>query len=187
MRALPLVLVTVIGCAQVAGLDEASGRDAATDGASDGMRDGAASADARVCAGGDARASDPATGACYMYFTTPQPRDAARATCAALDAGVVLASIQSANENALIAGLIGANLAFLGGNDEVAEGTFRWEDGSAVVLTNWNLNEPNNGLGMYEEDCIVMSGADAGKWDDRPCNATGLLVPGMYGFVCERD
>ena len=184
MRAWALAAATVIGCAQIGGLDETTGpRDATVDTAT---RD--AAIDARACTGGDMRVVDPATGHCYTYFTTPQNRNTARQMCAALGTGVLLASIQSATENDLITSIIGQELVFIGGNDEMVEGMFRWEDGSPITLTNWNATtmEPNNGLNMYEEDCIVVSGAAAGKWDDRPC-AAGPPIAGTYGFVCERD
>jgi hypothetical protein len=183
MRAWCLVLVHAIGCAQLAGIEPTTGRDADIDSPPP-MPD--AAPDARVCAGGDARVTDPTTGACYTFFTTPMTRNNARAACAALGASVVLASIQSASENQVIATLVGTSVAFVGGNDEVTEGMFKWEDGSAVVLTNWNTGEPNNGAGTYEEDCIVINGALAGKWDDRPC-APGPVVAGAYPFVCEQD
>jgi hypothetical protein len=161
-----LAPIVLGGCAQLFGLDETS----------------ATPVDARI----DAHAVDPATGACYTFFTTPMTRDAARTVCTGLGANTALASVQTANENALIAALIGTNVAFLGGTDEVVEGTFRWPDGSLVVLTNWNTGEPNNGAGMFEEDCIVMLGSIGGTWDDRPC-APGPVGTGSYPFVCERD
>ena len=109
------------------------------------------------------------------------------AASALLAGGAQLASVQSAGENQLIANLIGATDAFLGGNDEAIENTFVWDDGSAVVLTSWNLatGEPNNAQGQFEEDCIVMLGAVPGKWDDKPC-APGPVGTGMYAYVCER-
>jgi hypothetical protein len=183
MRAWCLVVVNTIGCAQLFGIDETTSGDAGTDGTSDARPD--SSTDASVCAGGDARVTDPVTGACYAFFTTPRPRNEARATCNALG-GATLATVQSGNENQVIATLVGQNVAFLGGNDELSEGSFKWDDGSDVVLTNWNLGEPNNGMGMFEEDCIVLDGMLAGKWDDRPC-APGTLIEGAYPFVCERD
>jgi Lectin C-type domain len=174
------------GCAQLFGLDETSATsvDARIDARIDAAVD--APVDALACAGGDAHVVDPMSGACYTFFTTPMTRDAARTVCTGLGAGTALASVQTANENTLIAGLIGTNVAFLGGTDEIVEGQFRWPDGSLVVLTNWNTGEPNNGAGMFEEDCIVMLGSVAGKWDDRPC-APGPVGTGSYPFVCERD
>jgi hypothetical protein len=185
MRAWCLVLVLVAGCAQLFGIEETTSRDAGTDARGDARLDGAL--DAFVCVGGDARATDPMTGACYSLFTTPKTRDEARATCLALGGGTMLASVQSASENAVITTLIGQSSAFLGGNDEVTEGMFKWEDGTDVVLTNWNMGEPNNALGMFEEDCIVIHGTLAGKWDDRPCAPSAATIDGVYPFVCERD
>ena len=179
-----LLLLLCAGCAEMFGIEPTTAPiDAKIDGPS-AVWD--SSVDARGCGGGDAHVADPVTGACYVFFATPMTRDAARATCLGLGTGVLLASVQSAAENATIASLIGTNIAFLGGNDEVVEGTFRWEDGSAVILTNWNTGEPNNGAGANEEDCIVMVGTLGGKWDDHPC-APPPVGSGSYAFVCERD
>ena len=171
------------GCAQVAGIERTT---SSPDAAPAGDAIDAPSIDAPSCAGGDARVTDSMTGACYLYFATPMTRAAARTVCQGLGPTTLLASIQSEAESTLIAGLIGMNEAFIGGTDEVLEGTFVWDDGTAVVLTNWNTGEPNNALGMFEEDCVVMIGALGGKWDDRPC-APPPVDTGAYGFVCERD
>ena len=184
MQAWCLVVVCSMGCAQLAGIDETSARDASIDATADAPRD--SSLDAAVCAGGDARVTDPMSGACYTFFMAPQTRNDARATCSGLGGGTALATVQSAAENQLLATLVGASIAYVGGNDEITEGMFTWDDGSAVVLSNWNTGEPNNGAGSYEEDCIVINGALAGKWDDRPC-APGVGIEGAYPFVCERD
>lgn len=185
MGRLAILLVLLGGCAQLFGLDETS-KAIAVDAPIVGM-DGPPPIDAKVCSGGDSYTTDTATGNCYILFKAPAIRNAARATCQTV--GAKLVSIQSATENSLVLSLAGPIDTFLGGNDEVTEGTFVWEDGSAVVLTNWNTatGEPNNGLGMLEEDCIVMRGDAAGKWDDRPC-AVPPSQPtfGSYQFVCER-
>lgn len=171
------------GCAQLFGLDETSAPATPSDAPIDGRIVDAPSIDARVCAGGDARVTDPATGNCYMLFSAPATRDTARATCQSLGAG--LASVQSADENQVIANLTGAADAFLGGNDEAVENMFVWDDGSAVALTSWNTGEPNNAQGQFQEDCMVMLGTVPGKWDDKPC-APGPVGTGMYAYVCER-
>ena len=188
LRGCVLVAIAVFagGCAQLFGLEETSAPTTPIDAPKPG--DGRP-VDARVCAGGDARATDPATGHCYTLFVVPQVRDIARVSCTNMSPTTRLASVDSAGENAVIAALIGPNDAFLGGNDELLEGTFRWDDGTQFLLTNWNTvsGEPNNALGMFEEDCIVMlntASAAPGKWDDRPC-APGPVNTGSYGFVCE--
>jgi|PlaIllAssembly_1097288.scaffolds.fasta_scaffold216205_2 hypothetical protein len=185
VRGYALVALAMLGgCAQLFGLDETTAPATPTDGPNDAPIDGPP-VDARVCAGGDARVTDPMTGNCYVLFTTPATRNTARTMCQTLGTGVRLASVQSAAENQVIANLIGATDAFLGGNDEAVENTFVWDDGTAVVLTNWNTGEPNNAAGMFEEDCIVMLGTVPGKWDDRPC-APGPVGTGSYAYVCER-
>ncbi len=171
------------GCAQLFGIDETSAPATPNDAPSDVPRD--APPDARVCAGGNARATDPATGACYVLFTAPATRNVARQMCLTLGANARLASVQTAAENQLIATLTGATDAFLGGNDEGVETVFLWEDATAVAFTSWNTGEPNNGMQMHEEDCIVMLGTVPGRWDDRPC-APGPLGTGSYAYVCER-
>ncbi|HEY5926824.1 MAG TPA: C-type lectin domain-containing protein [Kofleriaceae bacterium] len=188
MRAWCLVVVPAIGCAQLFGIDETTGPKAGIDSgvAIDARRDAPPSIDAAICEGGDARATDPMTGACYTYFAQPLGRTEARERCGSLGGGTMLATVQTAGENQLILSLIGMSTAFLGGNDELVEGSFKWDDGTDVVLANWNMGEPNNGTGLFEEDCIVIHGMFAGKWDDRPC-ASSPNIAGAYPFVCERD
>jgi len=178
-------LLALGGCAQIFGLEDTSRR------APDARPVDApvivdAPIDAPACVGGDNRAVDPATGACYVFYAGPMTRNAARTVCQALGPGARLASVQSAAESTLITSLVGASVAFIGGSDELVETKFVWEDGSAVQLTRWNTGEPNNGLGMFEEDCIVVVGSLGGLWDDRPC-APGPVGTGAYAFVCERD
>ena len=172
-------LLALGGCAQILGLETTS-QGSPVDAAVNDV-----SPDAPLCLGGDARSVDPVTGACYVFFAAPMTRDAARAACLGLGATTRLASIQSTSESALITSLVGTSEAFLGGSDELAEGAFVWDDGTPVQLTRWNTGEPNNGIGMFEEDCIVVLGALGGVWDDRPC-APPPLNTGAYPFVCER-
>ena len=180
---LGVMSIAVSGCAQIAGLDKTRGAPVDAPAVVDSSSVDAA-IDARICAGGDARMTDPATGACYVLFTTPATRDAARQSCLSLGPGTLLAGIDSAAENATITSLIGATIAFVGGSDEAVEGTFVWEGGMPLTFTNWNTGEPNNGLNMYEEDCIVISGGLGGVWDDKPC-APPPVGAGAYAFVCE--
>lgn len=174
-----LTVLALCGCAQIFGIETTTGgTDAAA--ASD-------VADAQPCLGGEARSVDPVTGACYVFFATPMTRDAARSVCQGLGSTARLASIQSTSESALITSLVGASEAFLGGSDELIEGTFVWDDGTPVLLTNWNTGEPNNAVGQFEEDCIVLIGSLGGVWNDVPCAPTPLSNLGTYPFVCERD
>jgi hypothetical protein len=177
-----IAMLSLAGCAQIFGLEETSRStpDARIDAPGK-------LPDARLpCLGGDARAVDPATGACYVFFATPMTRDAARSACRGIGPTALLASIQSASESSLITSLIGATDALIGGYDEVTENMFLWEDGTRIQLTNWNANEPNNGLGMFEEDCIVVLGSQGGLWNDVPCAPPPINL-GSYPFVCERN
>jgi hypothetical protein len=178
-------LLVTAGCAQLLGIDDTS---AHSDAVPDASKPDTA-IDAALCTGGDAHVTDPASGACYVWFSGPAARDPARAMCkTTLGANADLASVQSASENTLISTLVGSTSSYLGGTDASVEGTWLWPDGSPVTFTNWNAGEPNNGLGQYEEDCMVMIGVGTvttpGLWDDKQCLPT--VVPG-YGFVCERD
>ncbi len=178
---LAALVLALGGCAQIFGLE-------ATTGSSDARVDAQDRPDAAACLGGDARSVDPATGHCYVFFATPMTRDAARSGCSGLGATTRLASIQSAAESAVITSLIGLNDTLIGGSDEVTEGTFVWEDGSPVLLANWNAGEPNNAVGQFEEDCIVVLGSRGGVWNDVPCAPPPPpSTLGTYPFVCERD
>jgi hypothetical protein len=139
--------------------------------------------DARPCLGGDAHVSD-ASGSCYVLFTAPKLRAAAITACDAISAHLV--KIDSAATNMLVTTLAGASLVQIGANDIAVEGTFVWADGTPVVYTNWraSTNEPNNGNGQYQEDCAVLTGAQAGVWDDRPC-APPPVGSGSYAYVCQ--
>ena len=76
-------------------------------------------------------------------FTLTEPVPSwTEAEAAAVAAGGHLASIQSAQQNQLIIGTLGAN-RWIGLNDVTTEGTFVWSDGSPVSYTNWALGEPS--------------------------------------------
>ena len=144
--------------------------------------------DARLCAGGAARATDPMTGSCFVYFTGPLTYVNAEAACTAF--GSKLAVIKSAQTNATVRSLIGMTDAFIGASDRVAEGSFTWLGNAAdpvtvgVTYSNWRAGEPNNANGMFEEDCAIIEGDQDGTWDDRPC-APPPAGAGAYAYVCQ--
>jgi hypothetical protein len=190
MRARLAVMLGLVGCAQLAGIDQTSKGSPIDAPAVDMPPPIDMPVDAPPCVGGDARIEDAATGACYIFFVAPLPQANAAAMCATLGAGTLLVSIQSDAENTLVQQLIGANLAFLGGNDIATESVFLWPDGSALTFLKFNAGEPNNGAGQVPggEDCLIMHGELAGVWDDRPCAPVGgIATPGAYSYVCERD
>jgi hypothetical protein len=151
-----------------------------------------AAIDARLCAGGDARATDPMTGSCFVFFTGPATYTAADAACTAF--GAKLAILKSAQTNATVLSLIGLSNAFVGATDAppATEGAFLWRGNpldpvtAAASYTNWRAGEPNNGGAgsMVEEDCMIIEGARNGTWDDRPC-APPPAGAGSYAYVCQ--
>lgn len=158
---------------------------AGTDAATDSMRPPVdAAPDARGCIGGDAHATD-LDGNCYLFFTGPKTFPEAKAACTAETAHLV--KITSASQNDVVAQLALGNDAFLGATDAITEGTFLWDDTTPLTFTMYGAGEPNNGNGMYEEDCLVMAGkrTPADTWDDRPCTADIVANAGSYSYVCE--
>jgi hypothetical protein len=188
------VVAFAAGCGARAGGpgDDTSGDDApAADAPASGSIDAPPAPDAAPCVEGDARVVGP-DGTCYTaHVTTRQTWANGRAACQAI--GADLAVIRTTADNTMLTALIGDVEAFVGGSDRTTEGTFLWVDGSALTYTNWrvntppNLNEPNNGNGNYQEDCIVLQGQLGGVWDDRPCDSTEVMAPaGTHFFVCAR-
>lgn len=140
--------------------------------------------DARPCTGGDAQMTS-SDGSCFLLFTTPRSFPDARAACVAIDAH--LAITNTADRYAVAKALAGARDAWIGLSDEAIEGTFRWVDNTSMVFMAWDPNEPNDGASTYPEDCVLIAGARAGDWDDRPC-APGGMTPvgaGAYAYVCQ--
>jgi len=182
--------VVVAGCGARVGGDVVDADDDPSDARAD-ARPGIPDApplppDAAPCTGGAANAVDGTT--CYEAFLAPL-EDWASAQSSCAGRGGALVRIDTAAENAIVAGLAGGNRAWIGGNDLVTENTFLWTDGTtfAVTYTNWRTGEPNNGNGNFQEDCaLIESGA---TWDDRPCDdaVVGATVPGSYAYVCERS
>ena len=170
-------------CAQIFGIEKTTSLDAAVDGTTVDMK----YFDAKPCSGGDAAMLDETFGHCYLYFAGPVDYMTARTACTST-MDFHLARIETGNEQPLISMLIGTNVAWIGGNDIAAEGTYVWDNGSVIQLTNWNTSQPNNGGGLFPENCIAMDGTAGGRWDDRACDATVTTSdPGVHGYVCERD
>ena len=70
---------------------------------------------------------------------------------------------------------------WLGGTDKDLEGHWKWIDGSSIVYSNWDSNEPNNSGGNEHYMMIYTSGDHAGKWNDLADTNTGNIS----GFICE--
>jgi hypothetical protein len=149
--------------------------------------DGAVDAppDARVCTGGDAAALAP-DGSCLVHITAAVTYANAKTACSALGMGAHLALLKSAALDTFAETFIGTVDTWIGANDLATEGTFLWEDGTALAFTNWAPGEPNNAGNAYQEDCAIIAGARATKqWDDRPCDATEVAASGTFATLCQ--
>lgn len=175
-----IALLLSAGCAHGIGPGEAFDDDPSPDAGNkfDDPRPQPDAAPASIpCSGGAVNFEDPATGNCYIFFDQKRDWDFARGVCENLGAGVHLATIDSDDENQLIATLVGGADAWLGGTDAGDEGNWIWENGDDYSYEGWRSGEPNNGNGSGE-DCMVVEGGKGGTWDDRNCGND-------YRYVCE--
>jgi hypothetical protein len=125
-------------------------------------------------------------GSCFVFVNTPVTYAAAKLACTDMNAH--LAYLKSAALDTAAEALIGTTNTWIGASDLVTEGTFRWDDGSALVFANWHTGEPNSGglNATYQEDCVIIAGARVDKqWDDRPCDASEVANSGMFAYLCQ--
>jgi hypothetical protein len=139
--------------------------------------DAAPPADARPCVEGDDRVVG-SNGNCYIYVATGTAWADAQTACVGL--GGHLATSASQVENDDFSPMAGQLDVWIGGTDDPTENLWRWINGEAMGYTNWRTDEPNNGNGNFEEDCMIIEGDNGGLWDDRPCDT-------LFGFICERE
>ena len=158
--------------------------------------------DARTCTGGNLNST--VGPACLVYFKDVKNWADARIACQAIP-GADPAIVTDQAQNDAIATMVGtaadpASTVFLGGTDAVTEGTWLWVDTTPFWLgaangtakqtfTNFGPvatpNQPNNGNGKFEEDCLVIRGDSGATWFDRPCADEGSTAsPGVYGYIC---
>lgn len=146
---------------------------------------GDAAPDARACTQGTGAALAPG-GSCLVSLPTAVTYANAKTACAA--SGWHLAYIKDAALDTFAENFVGTVDTWIGGNDIALEGAFKWDDGTAFIFTNWNptTSEPNNGNNVYQEDCVIIAGARAGKlWDDRPCDASENAMSGLFAALCQ--
>lgn len=142
---------------------------------------GVVTPDARPCTG--TLAPD---GSCFVFVTTPVTYAAAKLACTNMNAH--LAYLKTAALDTAAEAMIGMTNTWIGASDLATEGTFLWDDGSALVFTNWHTGEPNAGgpNATYQEDCVIIAGARVDKqWDDRPCDASEVANSGMFAYLCQ--
>ena len=117
----------------------------------------------------------------YSFYNEPVTWYDAKTLCENL--GGHLVAIESAEENAFLYSLIGADTnAWIGATDRDSEGAFLWITGDALSYSNWVTGQPDNWQGVNEgsENYVQISGGHGGQWND---NQSCQPLP----FLCEFD
>jgi len=118
---------------------------------------------------------------CYKYYGTKLTYDDARLQCR--KDGGRLAEPRNPEENKFIFSLVPKCSSFdcshswIGINDQENEGSFTYDDGSALEYTDWRSNEPTKNR-ENDEDCVHQGSNKEPEWNDRKCDVE-------YGFICE--
>lgn len=122
---------------------------------------------------------DATTGHCYRFYADAKTWPLAEGDCEAWGGAAGLghlASIENANEQAIVVALRTGVSAWIGGRDTMTEGTFVWLDGTPFSFMSFAPGKPDGGT---VQNCLFMRGDNDG-WDDHEC---GVTEP---GYVCER-
>ena len=67
---------------------------------------------------------------------------------------------------------------YVGGEDMIEEGVFRWISGESVQGIPWRSGQPNNDRNV--EHCMAMKKSESFKFYDRPCSK-------KYSFLCQKS
>lgn len=132
---------------------------------------------------------------CYEFRSRPDGIDwfTAQSECEA-DGGY-LATITSSAENDFIYGLIIDDGPWIGGfqpsGSSEPGGGWQWVTGEPFVFTNWEVGEPNDGLGGPREDGIHFfdSGPEPTRnaWNDFVRSNSGLRAYVFEADFCDED
>ena len=107
----------------------------------------------------------------YYRSTSSATWTTARTNCTNM--GGHLVTITSSGENSFVFNTWPSG--WIGFNDEVVEGQWRWVTGESVTYTNWNSGEPNN---AGNEDYAQFVGG--GKWNDLPNTSLPYVIEFDY-------
>ncbi|XP_030000888.1 low affinity immunoglobulin epsilon Fc receptor-like [Sphaeramia orbicularis] len=110
---------------------------------------------------------------CYYDSVTELDWVHSRLVC--LSMGADLVSINTAEEQAFINGLLSPQVnAWIGLNDIHSEGKWKWVDGTAVTTTFWGPGQPNSYNGTNQDCGELVENSLMGQWNDEDCSAENL-------------
>ncbi|XP_059199127.1 CD209 antigen-like protein C [Centropristis striata] len=115
--------------------------------------------------------------ACYLLSDGADSWDKGRDDC--MNRGADLVIIDSVKEQKFLVEFTKEH-TWIGLNDKVKEGTWKWIDGTPLTLSNWKKDQPDNGGGhasLGEEDCAHII-PETG-WNDQPCGVS-------LWWICEK-
>jgi len=97
------------------------------------------------------------------------------ALVACQEIGANLVSINSAGEDEFVSNICGQTNCWIGLNDAVEEGNYKWSDGSPFDYSNWDSDQPNPD---GSEDYILIRNnfVVEGKWHDFPASSTWIGI-----------
>ncbi|XP_070537336.1 C-type mannose receptor 2-like [Ptychodera flava] len=117
---------------------------------------------------------------CYKYVTD-EFVDWLEAETRCRKSGGHLLSLENSNEQHFITGrLYGVNspVLWIGANDRVEEGGWRWSDSTPFAYLNWAPGQPDNYFeGELGADCVQIV-PTSGQWHDHKCDQE-------LGYICK--
>lgn len=132
----------------------------------------------------------PITGFVYMgsyeghhYYCTKDKYTWLEANNIVASHGGYLASINSAGENAFLAGQLGIQSAYIGLHDYGHEGSFKWENYDPVTYTNWYPGQPNNYAGYQDFVELLNNGQWNDQYNDKPLECIMEIAPQCNSVV----
>jgi cysteine-rich repeat protein len=177
----PSVCSTVCGDTNVVGAEQCDDGNASdTDGCTTQCKTGKV-CNATLLTGGDAFATDPASGTCYALFTT-EPTTFAAAQTACLGLSGYLVSITSAGEQARVQSIT-QGTPWIGAVDDAndTDAVFTWLKPEAWGYTHFAAGEPDDDAAFGGNgECLAMINP-AGEWADTNCTFVGFTD----GRICE--
>jgi len=117
-------------------------------------------------------------GKCYQ--TTNPKKNNADCLSHCAGQGATLPCVMNTAENNYLAGLypvVAANGLYLGLNDKVTEGTYKWQAGCSSTYRNFLPGEPNSFQNL--EDCVALYNDGRKMWNDMKCEM-------VINCVCEK-